>query len=426
MASLYAQTLCKIVGLDILEQAARDSTEGYSIGPISGYEPEGFFVATLQLAIAGLFAKAPNPTLDFTGVIESALYFADNSASTSRRVDRFPRRSGAGTYCSVDTYAYNYPVLCLQCVPCQDNPVPTATTATPPALWWTLAPSPCNRNYARVCYGGATAPICILRASAGAALINSSILNISILTCPPGQEQAEDPATGIPFCYGIPCGPGYTGVPGYCQPYRPGFYKATVGPDSCLACATGTYAALPASNSSDACLACPTGSASIAGSSSCACVTGYYALSTNSTCQPCYIGTYRPNTVLTSCIQCSRGSYVSSTGSTYCVLCPQGAAQNSTGASLSAACSPGYYQSLSAASSFLACSAGTYAIARVFCVGCQPGLYQPASAASACVACPSGAYSLPSASACVVCPGGTYLDTSRSAQLEHMARSASV
>ena len=79
MASIYAQTLCEIVGLDILEQAARDSAEGYSIGPIAGYEPEGFFVATLQLAIVGLFAQAPNPALDFTGVIESALYFADNS-----------------------------------------------------------------------------------------------------------------------------------------------------------------------------------------------------------------------------------------------------------------------------------------------------------------------------------------------------------
>ena len=410
VASVYAQTLCEIVGLDILEQAARDSAEGYSIGPITGYEPEGFFVATVQLAIAGLFAQAPNPALDFTGVIESALYFADNSASTSRRL--FQRRAGAGSYCAADTYAYNYPNLGLQCVPCQDNPVPTASTATPPALWWTLAPSPCNPNYARVCYGGTTPPICILRVSAGAALINSSVLNVTILTCPPGQEQVEDPATGIPFCYGIPCGPGYTGVPGYCQPCRPGLYKSTVGPDPCTACPTGTYAALPASNSSDACLTCPTGSTSIGGSSSCFCVAGYYAVSTNSTCQACGIGTYRPNTVLTSCIQCSRGSYASSTGSTYCVLCPQGFSQNSTGASFCALCAPGYYQSLSAAASCIACSTGTYAIARVFCAGCQPGLYQPAPAASSCLLCPAGAYSLPSASACVVCPGGTYLDAS--------------
>ena len=40
---------------------------------------EGVLVATLQLDIAGLLAQAPNPALDFTGVIESALHFADNS-----------------------------------------------------------------------------------------------------------------------------------------------------------------------------------------------------------------------------------------------------------------------------------------------------------------------------------------------------------
>ena len=73
IASLCAQTLCEIVGLDILEQAARDSAESYSIGQIAGYEPEGVFVATIQLDIAGLFAHAPNPALDFTGVIESTL-----------------------------------------------------------------------------------------------------------------------------------------------------------------------------------------------------------------------------------------------------------------------------------------------------------------------------------------------------------------
>ena len=36
---------------------------------------EGVFVATLQLDIAGLVAQAPNPALDLTGVIESALHF---------------------------------------------------------------------------------------------------------------------------------------------------------------------------------------------------------------------------------------------------------------------------------------------------------------------------------------------------------------
>ena len=69
---------------------------------------------------------------------------------------------------------------------------------------------------AHVCYTGTTAPICILRASAGAAVVNSCVLNVSILTCSPGQAQGEDPATRIPFCYGVPCGPGYTGVPAYC------------------------------------------------------------------------------------------------------------------------------------------------------------------------------------------------------------------
>ena len=72
-------------------------------------------------------------------MIESALYFADNWAPRWR-----------GTYCAADTYAYDYPILGQQCVPCQDDPVPTATTATPPALWWTLAPYPCNPNFARV------------------------------------------------------------------------------------------------------------------------------------------------------------------------------------------------------------------------------------------------------------------------------------
>ena len=59
MASIYAQTLCEIVGLDILKQAARHSAEGYSVDPITGYEPEGVFVATIQLDIAGPLPLRP-------------------------------------------------------------------------------------------------------------------------------------------------------------------------------------------------------------------------------------------------------------------------------------------------------------------------------------------------------------------------------
>ena len=116
--------------------------------------------------------------------------------------------------------------------------------------------------------------------------------------------QAEDPAKGIPFCYGVPCGPDYMGVQGYCQPYQLGAYKATVGPDQCTSCHAGTHGRLPASNGSDACLACPTGSASVAWSSGCACVLGYALFRTKSISSL----QYRPSTKQTSCIQCTQGS----------------------------------------------------------------------------------------------------------------------
>ena len=112
VSSLYVQTLCAVAGLHLVDQAIQASTNRYSIGVIPCYEQVGVFLATIQLDMGGLLAKAPNPAHDFAGVLESALYFADSTVVTSRH-DFFSRcwlfagnGRASGNYCAAHAHTY--------------------------------------------------------------------------------------------------------------------------------------------------------------------------------------------------------------------------------------------------------------------------------------------------------------------------------
>ena len=80
VSSLYAQTLCEIVGLRLVDhwQAIQ-------------YSARAVFLATSQPDIGGPFAPAPDPALDLAGVLESALHLADSAAVSASRRGCFSR-----------------------------------------------------------------------------------------------------------------------------------------------------------------------------------------------------------------------------------------------------------------------------------------------------------------------------------------------
>ena len=380
--------------------------------PIAGLQPTAVLRHTLQITLGVLYAQQPNPERDFSVLIERGLQSAESflvpaavlqGGGGGRRLLASNDTGAAG--CQPDSYAVSYPALGLVCVPCQDDPVLSADEGTPPALRWQLATAPCPLDYARSCPGGDSPPGCVAR-FAGVLLVSSSGSEPTPLACPSGQASSTDPATRVPLCVGIPCPPGSTGVPGYCDPCAPGVFKTSTGSAPCAPCPANTFAPTQGSSSLADCLPCQNHSTSPPGASSCTCDAGH----TGYSCTPCASGTYKFLPGSGACAPCEQGGRAPSQGSLHCVACDTGTYAGTTGLSACADCAPGGFQNLTGASLCALCAPG-YASRplppRTDCIGCPPGGYASAAGADTCQPCPAGTYSLGRAPACARCPNGT-------------------
>ena len=154
----------------------------------------------------------------------------------------------------------------------------------------------------------------------------------------------------------------------------------------------------------DACECCPNHStALIVGSTSCACLPGYYALKDDAgvvtDCNLCPAGQYCPDR-RGEPVDCPSGHWCAEGAST-ATACPAGTYQPTVGESASVdACLPcpkGSYCESDGMSAHVQCAAGTY----------QPEL-SAIDGDVKCLACPAGAYCAVGSSASVACPAGTY------------------
>lgn len=407
----------------------------YRLYELQGYQLTGGgpYVHTLNLTLAGLFAQQPNDALDFTVLLERALYHSDSafvqgapdSMSYPLLNQSLNLSSGSGNarrlrqldiFCSADTYPAVYPNLGQFCTPCQDDPVLSSTPDTPQALRWAIADQPCPVNYARKCYGGTAPPMCIARIPA-ALILTSSSWPVVPLGCPSGQKYEADPGTGYLICVGIPCGPGQYGPAGYCKPCARGYYKSTTGFEACTACPVGTFSFLPGQTDPVGCRECPLNTWSKQGSSVCACNAGYdgevpmgFLDPQESPCNPCAAGTYKLVWGTDACRPCYPGGKSSAQVNKQCTVCLPGTYTSAYGQSVCDACAAGEYQNRVGATACRPCDVGYASLPfppLTYCVGCLVGQYAPAQGLSACWACPRGSYSFGSAATCTLCPNGT-------------------
>ena len=448
-----------------------DTTRTQRLFSIPGYPVAlgGLVAHTVTLTLGGLFAQRPNDALDFTGLLERALYHADSAlvpgapdslvvrafndsadagntslrrlfqlADSDQAGNTNPRRAREATdqtgntslrrprrlfqladqavFCPADTYPGVYPFFGQYCTPCEDDPVVTADASTPPALRWALADQPCPPSYARKCYGGTAPPMCIARMPA-ALILTSSSWPVVPLGCPTGQEYAAEPTTGYLICVGTPCGPGQYGPDGYCKPCAQGYYKATTGPGACTPCPAGTYGFLPGQGDAAGCEPCPLNTWSQPGQQLCACNAGYagdvpfgYMPAQSAPCAPCGAGTYKLVWGTAPCSPCYPGGRSAGLINRQCAVCLPGTYASAFGQSACAACAPGAFQNLLAATGCRLCERGYASLLYppfTYCVGCLAGAYAPEQGLSACLACPRGSYSFARASACGACPNGT-------------------
>ena len=382
--------------------------------PIAGIRPTGALRHRLRITLGVLYAMQPNRDRDFSGLVERALRSAEAFLVPAAALQNGTARrrllaSGNGTTtaapCPADSYGVLYPALGPLCVPCPNDPLLSADAGTPPALRWQLAPAPCPLDYARACPGGYAQPQCVAR-FAGALLVSATGEEPVPLACPSGQAAATDPGTRKPLCVGVPCSPGFTGIPGYCAPCARGTYKATVGSAPCDRCPAGTYAATEGGAGPQDCLPCQNHSTSPAGAYQCTCNAGY----TGPACAPCDPGTYKFIPGNASCAPCEQGGEAPAPASLHCHACPNGTFAPDAGRSACAACDRGTYQNSTGASACALCAPGQAsrpAPPRWDCLGCLPGSYSAARGADACPPCPPGAYSRAGATACDYCPNGT-------------------
>jgi TNFR/NGFR cysteine-rich region/Tyrosine-protein kinase ephrin type A/B receptor-like len=423
-ADLRAQTLAAYVGVDVVASAplggvALQNPDGTTtvfygtppvegaLYPIAGLTPVAPVQHVVRIVLGGVYAQQANADLDFSVLVERALRTAESflvPAAALANATGGGRRLLAAS-CQADTYAVTYPSLGAVCVPCQDDPVLSANASTPPALRWQLAAAPCPLNFARVCLGGSSPPLCAPRVT-GAIVVVVNASQPVPLACPAGQAQGHDPATGAPTCVGIPCQPGATGTAGYCSPCAAGTYKATVGSTPCTPCPIDTFAPNASTASALGCLPCQNHSASRTGSSNCTCNAGY----AGPACVPCAAGTYKLVPSNAPCTPCERGGRSTGAGGFFCSACDAGTYAPDAGLSACLDCPQGEYQNGTGASACSLCAAG-YAQAsptpRVACLACPAGVYASAQGASACAGCQAGTYSRGAASACVQCPNGT-------------------
>ena len=395
LASVRAQTVASSASLSYL--GARPYASNASLYPLASYAPSPPLLLDFILLIDGVYAQTPNPSRDYSVILERALYAADAAAVPGAPGYAGPSRRALAD-CPADAYAVSYPLLPLsQCVPCQDDPLLAATASTPPSLLYAVAADPCPPDYARICYGGTVPPICVLRLAG--ALLYSASADLVVLDCPQSQEQAFDPSTDAPLCVGIPCAAGSTGPAGDCVLCPAGTYKPFAGPDACSPCPLNTFQPLPGRTNLSDCAPCPFGGSSPAAATACVCNAGYAG--DGSVCGPCAPGAYARTTGLASCLPCPAGTFQASQRALSCALCPAGTYQPNASASACLLCPAGQYQPLLATDACLLCPVGSYTTAGAPLYSpCANDTYSPAQGLSACLACPPGSYSPAAASAC--------------------------
>ena len=358
------------------------------------------------------------------GLVQAALLAADQAFLPYIGIGR--RRLLASTGCYQGFYTYDYPALGLQCVPCLFDPLPSSNASEPQSAWWRLAVNPCPTDQARVCYGGQYAPVCVPRSGV------ASLQSVSAAAGPPAcpSQQSLD-SSGA--CVGVPCAPGWSGTPGYCQPCAAGAFSTSTGSLVCPQCATGTFSTAIGANSSGVCTPCQSAGTSSAGASSesdCVCVPGYegnytagcrqcaageYQAGGASACSPCPAGAYTGSSGAPYCQPCGQGWYQNASGSSACQACTPGSYQPVLGGSVCGVCQPGAFQSSQAATECQPCAAGehqTYAGA-TWCVSCDPGWFQAAAGMTTCAPCAAGTFTAYSgATVCQACPGNdTFADS---------------
>ena len=136
--------------------------------------------------------------------------------------------------------------------------------------------------------------------------------------CPTGATSPEASALSSDCI----CKAGWESLAsGVCTACERGYYKAAPGGAACSACASGSFTNR---TNSTACQVCPPNSDSAAGSSVCACNSGFYGLPQGST----RAGTVGVLELVTGedrgCLPCATGLYKETSGSDYCLDCPSG------------------------------------------------------------------------------------------------------
>ena len=346
----------------------------------------------------------------------NALIYSMASRALSTYASNQSRRVLLQASCASDSYSHFFAWgIGWVCIPCLFDPIPGVTPYTVPYILWQPSSYSCPSNQVLECPGGAAARECV---SSGIQLGVLNITQVDALACPP-QQVLDD--SGL--CVGVPCGPGSTGVPGFCAPCEAGSYKDTTGRDPCLPCPAGTYLGSTGGSSLDACVECPQHSSGPAGSSalsSCLCGSGYTVavqcvISGQATtctawyCSPCAVGSYWLRGV---CTQCSPGSSSLYPASLSCAVCVPGQYTQTSGASSCFNCPPGYYQSLSRSTGCSACAVGTASSGVALnrsCPACGYNEYSDDVARSSCYDCPRGGYSSPGAPNCSQCQAGHYV-----------------
>ena len=408
LASVRAQAAAVSASLSYL--GARPYGSNASLYPLASYAPETPLLLALALRVDGVYAQTSR---DYSVILERALYAADAALVPGAPGYIGPSRRALAD-CPADSYAALYPLLPLsQCVPCQDDPVLTAVPSTPPALLYAVAAAACPPDYARLCYGGTLPPVCVLRL-AGALLVGNATAQLTLLDCPPQQQQIYDPATGAPLCQAPPCSPGSTGMPGACAACPAGTYKFYSGADPCIPCPAGAFQ--PAPGAAD-CAPCPNGATSPAGAAACECSPGHHG--NGSLCAECAPGAYASAPAATACLACAACLFQPLPNATACDACAPSEYGPYYGLSVCLACAPGSY-SFGGASSCTYCPDGQgvrglgcapCALGRAgaggLCPPCPPDAYAASAGLSACARCTGSTYApAPGASACLLCPPG--------------------
>ncbi|MBK8491879.1 MAG: lamin tail domain-containing protein [Saprospirales bacterium] len=166
--------------------------------------------------------------------------------------------------------------------------------------------------------------------------------------------------------------------------------------------------------------------------STCACNTGYYAVTTTvngqeviTGCQLCPVGSFCPDGInaylcpageyqdqpgQTQCNACSPGYFSGAEGSISCTECPAGKFNPVFGATACQNCVPGTFQSNAGAVECINCPPGKFnpVYGAIACQNCDPGFYQANSGATQCDACPPGTHGEFAGQAhCETCEPGT-------------------